>query len=47
MEVSLEPLLIGKISSNHVPIIRELQARKILKPLTLRPRYLENPKAIR
>lgn len=42
----LEPLLIGKISSNHVPIIKELQARKILKPLTLRPRYLENPEAL-
>ena len=42
----LEPLLVGKISSNHVPIIRELQARKILKPLTLRPRYLDNPKAL-
>jgi uncharacterized protein (TIGR02421 family) len=42
----LEPLLIGKISSNHVPIIKELQARKVLKPLTLRPRYLENNEAL-
>lgn len=42
----LEPLLIGKISSNHVPIIKELQSRKILRPLTLRPRYLENPEAL-
>ena len=42
----LEPLLIGKISSNHVPIIKELQSRKVLKPLTLRPRYLENKVAL-
>ena len=38
----LEPLLVGKISSNHIPIIKELQARKVLKPLVLRPRYLED-----
>ncbi len=44
---SLEPLLVGKISSEHIPIIRELQARKILKPIPLRPRYLENPEAIK
>ena len=42
----LEPLLIGKISSNHVPIIKELQARKVLKPLSLHPRYLENKVAL-
>ena len=42
----LEPLLIGKISSTHVPIIKELQARKVLKPLALRPRYLENEMAV-
>ncbi|MCW8850266.1 MAG: flavohemoglobin expression-modulating QEGLA motif protein, partial [Melioribacteraceae bacterium] len=42
----LEPLLIGKISSNHVPIIKELQARKVLKSLALRPRYLENKAAL-
>lgn len=43
---NLESLLIGKISSEHIPIIRELQARNVLKAIPLRPRYLENPKAV-
>ena len=42
----LKPLLIGKISSEHVPIIKELLARNVLEPVTLLPRYLENPKAV-
>jgi uncharacterized protein (TIGR02421 family) len=41
----LEPLFVGKISADHVPIIEELQYRKVLKPAPLRPRYLTDPKA--
>lgn len=36
----LEPLFVGKIAIGHIPIIRELQARQVLKPIPLRPRYL-------
>jgi len=41
----LEPLLVGKIATNHISVIRELQARQVLKPIPLRPRYLDNPQA--
>jgi len=37
-----EPLLVGKIAENHVPIIRELLWREVLRPPPLRPRYLED-----
>ena len=40
---SLEPLFVGKIAAEHIPIIQELQWRKVLKPAPLRPRYMENP----
>ena len=39
----LEPLFIGKIAANHIPLIRELQLRKVLQPPTLQPRYLSIP----
>ena len=39
----LEPLFVGKIASDHVPVIQELQHRHVLKPAPLRPRYLDNP----
>lgn len=39
------PLLVGKIAVNHVPIIRELQWRKVLEQAPLRPRYLDWPGA--
>lgn len=39
----LEPLLVGKIAVEHVPLIQELQAREILTPPPLRPRYLDTP----
>ncbi len=44
-EGELEPLLVGKISSSHIPIIRELQYRGILNAVPLRPRYLDDPKS--
>lgn len=39
----LEPLFVGKIMADHLPIIRELQARQVLRPVPLRPRYMDNP----
>jgi len=41
----LEPLLIGKIREDYVPLINELLYRRILRPAPLRPRYLEYPGA--
>jgi len=39
----LEPLFVGKITTEHIPIIQELQYRHVLKPAPLRPRYMEQP----
>jgi uncharacterized protein (TIGR02421 family) len=41
----LDPLFVGKIAVDHIPIIRELQWRNVLHPAPLRPRYLEDPEA--
>jgi uncharacterized protein (TIGR02421 family) len=41
----LERLLVGKIAARHVPIIRELRLRGVLKDPPLRPRYLDMPEA--
>lgn len=41
----LEPLFVGKFAVEHVPIIKELQWRKVLKQVPLRPRYLDAPEA--
>jgi hypothetical protein len=43
---ALEPLLVGKLGPQHVPIIEELQWRKVLVPPPLRPRYLDDPAAV-
>ncbi len=43
---ALEPLLVGKLGPDHIPIIEELQWRKVLHPPPLRPRYLEDPAAL-
>ncbi|MDE0424853.1 MAG: flavohemoglobin expression-modulating QEGLA motif protein [Candidatus Poribacteria bacterium] len=40
---ALEPLFVGKIAAEHIPIIQELQWRKVLKSAPLRPRYMEHP----
>jgi uncharacterized protein (TIGR02421 family) len=37
----LEPLLIGKIRQDYIPIINELIYRKVLKPIAIVPRYLK------
>ena len=39
----LEPLFVGKIAADHIPLIRELQHREVLKAPPLRPRYLDMP----
>ncbi|MFD2518674.1 flavohemoglobin expression-modulating QEGLA motif protein [Salinimicrobium flavum] len=36
----LAPLLTGKFSLEHMPIINELRERRVLKPVKLLPRYL-------
>ncbi len=41
----LEPLLVGKLALNHIPVIRELLLRGILRPPALRPRYLDSVEA--
>ena len=39
----LRPLFVGKIAARHLPVIRELQLREVLKPTPLLPRYLDEP----
>lgn len=36
----LEPLFVGKIAAKHIPLVRELQSRKVLEPPKLMPRYI-------
>ncbi len=43
---ALEPLLIGKIRQNYLPVIEELISRKVLKPLSIIPRYLSDAKSL-
>jgi hypothetical protein len=42
----LERLLVGKIAIDHIPIIKELQFRHVLKPVPIVPRYLRDARAI-
>ncbi|CAN5458687.1 flavohemoglobin expression-modulating QEGLA motif protein [soil metagenome] len=42
----LEPLFIGKIREDYLPLIRELLYRRILNPAPLRPRYLDDPEVL-
>ena len=39
-------LLVGKIASDHISIVRELQWRKVLREPPLTPRYMEMPEAL-
>ena len=41
----LEPLYAGKLAGDHIPIIRGLLLRGVLRPPPLRPRYLDYPQA--
>ena len=42
---SLEPLWVGKLALEHVPIVEELLHRHVLLAAPLRPRYMDNPQA--
>jgi uncharacterized protein (TIGR02421 family) len=39
------PLFVGKVREDHIPIIRELQWREVLRPIPLQPRYLSDENA--
>jgi uncharacterized protein (TIGR02421 family) len=41
----LAPLFVGKIARHHIPLIQELQWRKVLKKAPLQPRILTNTEA--
>lgn len=38
----ITPLLIGKIRQDYLPIVEELVYRRVLKPVPIKPRYLED-----
>ncbi|WP_266203641.1 flavohemoglobin expression-modulating QEGLA motif protein [Pontibacter kalidii] len=40
----LEPLLIGKIRQDYIPIVQELIYRNVLRPMPIKPRYLLDPR---
>lgn len=42
----LDLLLVGKLATDHIPIIRELLLRGVLRPPLLRPRYLDHSHAL-
>jgi uncharacterized protein (TIGR02421 family) len=42
---NLKILFVGKIAAHHVKMIRELQARNVLVPAPVLPRYLKAPEA--
>ena len=39
----LEPLFVGKLALHHLPLVEELEARGLLQPMPLRPRFLDLP----
>ena len=43
---ALEPLFVGKIAAKHIPVIRELQWRGVLRDPPLTPRYMSDPEAL-
>jgi uncharacterized protein (TIGR02421 family) len=42
----LNPLLVGKMALEHVPLVEELQYRKVLSPVPIIPRYLRDESAL-
>ncbi|GAA6525162.1 tyrosine/phenylalanine carboxypeptidase domain-containing protein [Intrasporangium sp. DVR] len=42
---SLEPLFVGKLALDHIPLVQELLERGVLHPPWVRPRWLEVPGA--
>jgi uncharacterized protein (TIGR02421 family) len=43
----LEPLYLGKMAQKHIPIVEELRHRGVLRKAALRPRFLDDPAALR
>ena len=43
----LEPLFIGKIAAEHLPVVHELTRRGIITPPKLTPGYLKRPESQR
>jgi len=43
----LEQLFVGKIAANHIPIVRELRWRGVLREPPLTPRYMGDPEALK
>jgi len=41
----LEPLFVGKIAVEHIPLVRELTLREVLRPPPITPHYLDRPEA--
>jgi uncharacterized protein (TIGR02421 family) len=39
----LSPLFIGKLAADHIPVVRELLLRGVLRTPALRPRYMDDP----
>jgi uncharacterized protein (TIGR02421 family) len=39
----IEPLYVGKFGMEHLPIIKELRSREVLKAPVIRPHYLDTP----
>jgi uncharacterized protein (TIGR02421 family) len=42
---TIEPLLVGKLSLDHVPLIEDLTSRQILQPAWIRPRWTQGEAA--
>ena len=42
----LDPLIVGKVGLDHIPVIEELNWRNVLVAPPLRPRYLDDPAAV-
>jgi hypothetical protein len=38
---AVEPLYIGKISADHIPVVQELRLRRVLVPAPVVPRYMQ------
>jgi uncharacterized protein (TIGR02421 family) len=42
---TIEPLLLGKLSLDHVPLVEDLRDRGVLNPVWITPRWAEGPDA--
>jgi hypothetical protein len=42
----IEPLFVGKMAAEHIPVIKELLFRKVLQSPPLRPRYMNDEEAL-